>query len=202
MNIVVYDIEIENAVPDQRSQIIPNIRYCNGWHDYQGMGVAVVTAYEYQFDRYRIFFKDNLKDFDALQRTSQVLVGFNSKRFDDLVLACNGVVIDTSKVYDILPELWEAAGLPPVKHRDDFDRKLHGGYNLDAVSYINTGFKKSGSGAMAPVLWQQGKRGEVVDYGLADCWLTKLVFDKVLENGELKDPKSGRRLAMRPPFKV
>lgn len=198
-DIVVYDIEIEKAVPDRREQIIPRIEYCDGWHDFQGMGIAAVTAYEYKHDRYRVFFTDNLREFDKLQKSAEMVVGFNSLRFDDLVLACNGVVIDPAKEYDLLNEIWRAAGIEVPREREDFIPKVHGGYSLDKVSFINTGYHKTGSGAAAPVLWQQGKRGQVVDYGLSDCWLTKLVFDRVLEHGKLIDPKSGQQLLMKEP---
>lgn len=198
-DIVVYDIEIEKAVPDRRDQIIPRIEYCQGWTDFQGMGIAVVTAYEYEHDRYRVFFADNLREFDKLQKSARMLVGFNSSRFDDLVLACNGVVIDPAKELDLLVEIWKGAGIAVPREREDFIPKLHGGYSLDKVAYINTGHHKTGSGAAAPVLWQQGKRGQVVDYGLSDCWLTKLVMDRVLEHGSLKDPKTGKAIEIQVP---
>lgn len=98
-----------------------------------------------------------------------------------------------TKCYDLLRELWAAAGLPPA-----FDGKTHGGYGLDATCEKNFGSRKSGNGGLAPVLWQQGKIGKVIDYCLNDIRMTKQIFDQVLISGTLISPKTGTTLKMRP----
>ncbi len=200
MKILIYDCEIANAVPQRTESIIPNIRYCKGWGDFQGMGIACVTAYDYHLDQYRIFLEDNLNDFAALVDDSDLIVGFNNNRFDDDLVAVNGVVIDPDKTYDILQEIWHAAGHGYVRDRDAFNFKIHGGYSLDAVMNVNFKLKKSGKGAAAPILWQQNKRGQVIDYGLMDTWLTKRCFDRILAAGRLIDPKTGRSLDLAKPM--
>lgn len=200
MKILIYDCEIANAIAHRNEPIIPNINYCKGWDDLQGMGIACVTAYDYSMDQYRVFFEDNLNDLDALVDDSDLIVGFNNNRFDDDLMAVNGIVIDPDKTYDILQEIWYAAGHGYVRRRDAFEFKIHGGYSLDSVAEVNVKVKKSGKGAHAPILWQQNKRGQVVDYGLTDTWLTKKVFDKILTNAKLIDPKSGRSLDLVKPM--
>ena len=168
MKILIYDCEIANAVPQRKDPIIPNIHYCKGWEDFQGMGIACVTAYDYHLEQYRVFLEDNLNDFAALVDDSDLIVGFNNNRFDDDLVAVNGIVIDPEKTYDILQEIWFAAGHGYVRKRDDFEFKVHGGYSLDNVVQVNFKLSKSGKGAAAPILWQQNKRGQVIDYGLTD----------------------------------
>jgi len=200
MKILIYDCEIANAVPQRRESIIPNINYCKGWSDFQGMGIACVTAYDYHLEQYRVFLEDNLNDFAALVDDSDLIVGFNNNRFDDDLVAVNGIVINPDKTYDILQEIWLAAGHGYVRDRDAFEYKIHGGYSLDNVVQVNFKLSKSGKGAAAPILWQQNKRGQVIDYGLTDTWLTKRTFDQILATGQLLAPKTGRTLDLAKPL--
>lgn len=196
MKILIYDCEIANAIASRDEPIIPNVRYCKGFEDFAGMGIACVTAYDYHMDQYRVFFEDNLGDFAALQEESDLIVGFNNNRFDDQLMAANGIEIDEEKTYDILQEIWFAAGHGYMHQHDRFIPKVHGGRSLDAVMEVNFKLRKTGTGARAPVLWQQNKRGQVVDYGLTDTWLTKTCLDSIMKTGNLIDPKTGKRLVM------
>ena len=48
---------------------------------------------------------------------------------------------------------------------------------------------KSGSGANAAILWQQGKEQEVIDYCINDIKLTRELFDLIQDKGEIIDPR-------------
>lgn len=190
---LIYDIEIMKAIPDRNGQRLPGIEYCNGWGDHTNMGVSVICAYDYDTGRYRVFCKDSLAEFASLARASTPIVGFNSVSFDDKVLAANGLVVTTG--YDLLVELWKAAGLAPT-----WGGSSHAGFGLDAVSKANGFSGKTGNGALAPVQWQRGEVGQVIDYCLEDVRQTKQVLDRVLSRGWLFDPRnSGSRLQVRRP---
>ena len=96
--------------------------------------------------------------------------------------------------YDILVEMWIAAGLAPV-----FQMGTHGGFGLDATAARNLGTKKTGSGALAPVSWQRGQIGAVIDYCMEDVRLTRKLLDKILRGGKLLDPRGGGELKLRRP---
>ena len=76
-----------------------------------------------------------------------------------------------------------------------FERDL----NLDALAGMNLGMKKSGHGADAPINWQSGKYGEVIDYCLEDTRITKRLVDKVLRFGSLIDPRTNGKFHIRRP---
>jgi hypothetical protein len=201
MKILIYDTEIANAIPHRREPIIPNIHYAKGWDDYQGMGIACVSAYDYHAGQFRIFLEDNLNDLAALIDDSDLIVGFNNNRFDDDLMAVNGVVFDPEKTYDILQEIWEAAGHGKVLTRDGFNFKVHGGYSLDAVVHVNLNVRKNvAKSQQAPILWQQNKKGTVIDHALTDSVLTKRIFDQILETGSVIDPKTGKKLNLANPL--
>lgn len=187
---LIYDIEIVNAIPVKRKGSEIGIEYCEGWHDHKNMGISCIGVYDYESERYRIFLKDNFDQLNELIKLHNVIVGFNNIRFDNCVMAENGFdlydLIERS--YDILQEIWISVGLS-----GDFS-KAHGGYGLDDVCKANFGIRKTGNGALAPILWQQGKHGEVIDYCLNDVYMTKRLLDRIITTGSIKNPKHPGKL--------
>lgn len=159
------------------------------------MGISVIGVYDYLTDRYRVFLEDNFQEFQKLVAERDCVIGFNSNAFDNLLCEANGLWIPSEKSYDLLVEVWRAAGLGPA-----FSPRTHGGFGLEACSYANFGTAKTGNGALAPIDWQQGRRGNVIDYCLNDVKLTKDLVDKVINAGYLVDPRDGHSLlTMRKP---
>lgn len=186
---LIYDIEIIKAIPSKNEPRIEGIAYCEGWHDHVNMGISVIGCYDYVEDRYRVFCKDNFDDFQLLVNESETIVGFNSLAFDNKVCAANGINVPASKSLDLLVEIWKAAGLS-----ETFQYPTHLGYGLDAVCEANFDRKKTGHGALAPVQWQNGEIGSVIDYCLNDVALTKEIVDEIARSGKLLCPKTTKVL--------
>ena len=176
--------------------VIQDIDYCDGWHDHANMGISVIGAYDYITDRYRVFCKDNFHEFLLLAGDGRdPMVSFNGIGFDNKVLRSAQIDIPDSRCYDILRELWSAVGLGP-----EFNYKTHGGFGLERVGKANFSLSKTGNGAIAPVEWQRGNIGNVVDYCLNDVKLTKMTFDRIVETGGLRNPcDSSHFITMSPP---
>lgn len=192
--ILVYDCEIIKGILGRNDVAIPGIEYCDGWRDFANMGISVIGAYDYEDDRYRVFLADNFDEFQTLVDQRKVIIGFNSLAFDNHLCEANDINVPDSKSWDLLVETWKGAGLGPA-----FQYPSHAGYGLNAVAGANIGQHKSGHGALAPVLWQQGKIGQVVDYCLQDVALTKKLFDRVIQRESLVNPKTGAYLVVRTP---
>jgi len=173
-----YDTEIIRGVLKDGEERLEGIEYCDGWGDHANMGVSVIGGYDYATARFRVFMADNFDDFVKLAG-ERTMIGFNSVRFDDRVCKANGLEVETH--YDLLDELKQ--GIP---HGSTWK-----GLSLDNLSKINFGASKTGHGALAPVLWQQGKVAQVVDYCLEDVRLLKLLIDRVLNLGFVLDPREG-----------
>ena len=196
MTMLVCDVEIASAILGRGEKRREGIKYCQGWKDFVGMGVSTVCCYDYGQDRYRVFCADNMDEFCELMVSHDVIVGFNNISFDNNVLAhvMSGCMTTPPEIikkdlddksYDILVEIWKGAGLSP-----EFRYPSHLGYSLDAIVKVNglaTG--KTGSGALAPVWYQTGQYGRLIDYCLADVWLTKKLLDKIIAKGKLVSPK-------------
>ncbi len=163
---IIIDVEIEKGILGRGEVPIEGIEYCNGWRDFANMGVSVACTYDTDTHLSRAFFKEELLQLQE-HCDGKITAGFNTKRFDLPLLKAHGVEIDSSNHFDMLERIWITLGLDP----DAFYFKTHGGWSLDNITQATFGIGKSGSGAMAPVWWQQGKRGQVVDYCLRDVWL-------------------------------
>ena len=181
---IVYDCEIIRAISSPREPQMAGIEYCNGWHDHANMGISCIGAFDYTEQRYRIFCQDNLQEFQRLVDRADLVVGFNSVGFDNKLCAANGIIIPDEKSYDLLIAVWNAAGLGDV-----FTYPTHVGFGLDAICSANFGASKSGHGALAPIEWQHGNIGNVIDYCINDVRLTVRLLNYVISHGQIKDPR-------------
>ena len=182
---IIYDCEIVNAIQGRDEEMLEGITYCEGWRDFKGMGLSVTCAYEYATDKSYVFMDDNLAEFQKLIDRSTHAITFNGVNFDNHLLAANNINTDALIQYDILREIWKALGFDP----DKFDKSTHGKYGLEACCELNFGLKKSGNGALAPVDWQRGLFGKVINYCADDVHtLTKPLFEKAFVHGYILNP--------------
>ena len=176
---IVLDVEIEKAIPPRaNTPREPDIAYCEGWRDYPNMGIACVCTYELATGLSRVFLREELSQLAQYLR-GRWTAGFNTRRFDNRLLAEHGVTLGDVQHYDMLEAIWRSIGLDP----DRFVPATHGGWSLDAVCGATLGVQKSGDGASAPIWWQRGARGRVIDYCLRDVWLEAALLKFILLNG-------------------
>lgn len=197
MNYLIYDLEIKKGPLGRRESPEPGIEYCQGWTDHGGMGVSCLCAYDSLERRYRVFFEDNRAEFEDLATSRDLLVGFNSIRFDDKVLEAESWLRGGPKRYDILREIWISQGLDP----DSFGYH-HNGFGLDACATAEGLGGKTGHGAQAPKDWQRGRYGSLVDYCLEDVRLTRNLFHLILSEGGFRNPKTGGYMKLRHPLEA
>lgn len=190
MNALIYDCEILRAIPPTKpNKRVPGIEYVEGWHDIQNMGIACICAYDYPTDSYRVFTDGNFGEFTKLVAQREHIIGFNSLSFDDKLCAASMMPVSTT--YDLLVEVWRATN-QPLAYTPGVTRA---GYRLEDLALANLNEGKSGDGATAPVLWQQGRIGQVVDYCLRDVALTRKLFER---RSHLVNPADGKELALAP----
>lgn len=182
---LVYDLEIIKAIRNKKEQKIDGIEYCAGWDDHANMGISVIGVYDYGSERYRVFCKDNMGEFEKLCQKHGTLVSFNGIGFDNKLLKANGIILPEEKCYDILQQIWIGDNLEPM-----FEYPSHIGYGLDKVCSVNLGVKKTGNGALAPVEWQRGEIGKVIDYCLNDVKISKELLDYIILWGRIRSPKN------------
>lgn len=187
MKPLIYDTEIKKAILADGEAPQSGIQYCQGWKDFGGMGIACITAYDVAEARPRIFMEDNLPDFDALAQ-ERTLVGWNNHKFDDRLLEANGIEITPGMSIDIASHCWRAAGFAEGERPT--------GFSLAATLKANGLQGKSGNGAMAPILYQTGRTGELIDYCMTDTLRTLQLYRYIKQAGGLRDPRNGNWLTV------
>ena len=216
-NLLIYDCKIINLIPDKYQTNNPNYSYCQGWYDFNNMGISVIGTWRnfnlinigvknflipIPWGKYEVFInpnslipafegKNRVEDFVTFYKLYLIcdrLIGFNSVAFDDSLCKANGMTAIKTD-FDLLREVRIASNQPL-----DFVRgKTRGGYNLQNLALTNLGKGKTVRGELAPVLWQFGRKQEVIDYCLNDVKLLKQLYFRFI-NGLLKDPHSGKLL--------
>lgn len=199
---IVYDCEIINCIPPKDGELDPSLNYCLGWDDFEGMGISVVGVAVVQphYASYRSYVLDPKVNpnafgdyFDLRSLLSyETVIGFNSESFDDNLIATNGILGKLEsriKSRDLLKAIRLAAF-----GSDRWQDTPRGySYGLDKIAKVNGLGSKTGSGELAPKLWQKGQYQEVIDYCINDVALTVQILDLAME-GELIDPNNGKVL--------
>jgi hypothetical protein len=200
--VIIIDVEIKKAILGRNETPLPDIEYCGGWRDFAGMGISCVCTYDIVTHLSRVFLEEDLGELFGYLRDKPT-AGFNTKRFDIPLLAHHWLALGTVKDrdsigsphYDILEQIWLALGLNP----DKFNPRTHGGWGLDAVCQATLGIAKIGHGALAPVWWQQGKCGKVIDYCLNDVWMEGSLLLHIINNHSITRDPNGCPISVLPP---
>ena len=186
---IIYDTEIQNLIPPKDGNLNPKFKYCKGWNDYIGMGLACAVIYDVIRQKYHVFDEYEIDDLQNRLEKTDLVVGFNNLKFDNNLLAVYDINIPKEKSYDILAEVARAAKTP----------NSFSGLSLDSICSVNFNTSKSGDGADAPKLYQRGCWGALFNYCLADVHLTKKVLDRIIETGHIINPRNNRWIRVRRP---
>lgn len=203
-SIVVFDIEVLNIPEARTEKRLPGYSYANGFTDFNGLGIALICAFDYFTEDYLVFtsHKDKNSDytlnvFASLVMNRDYCVGFNNLNFDNNLMETAGHQLRPRvSHYDILAEVWKANGLDPKRYA----RETHAGYGLDALAKVNLKEGKTSTAAGAPAMYQDGHLSSVINYCLRDVKLTKRLLDIIIDDRQLISPVDGSILTINCPF--
>ena len=182
MRILTYDIEIKRAIlngqpADEFEQRYPGIEYVNTFQDFDRMGIGCLCALDSESPLPLIYDEHNVKDFQQAVNNADAVVTYNGEGFDHRVLQASGVIVPITKSFDLLRVIKDACGFR---------------FSLDAMAEKNLKIRKTDSGKLAPILWQQGQHARVINYCLNDCLMTYELYALAKKQGFLVTPKGGR----------
>jgi len=196
---IVYDVETIRPIINKNMKTDPKYQYATGWDDYNGMGISVACFYDYDLGDIITLTKEDFDNPDQRQALQTlidkagVISGFNIKKFDNNLLLAHGISVPAYKCYDLLENIWFAAGLNPL----NYDKRTHGGYSLEKVLAVNfSDVQKTMNGVHAPFMWQDGKHQEVIEYCKNDVMVEKALLDLVFTQGGIIDPKTKKFIKM------
>ncbi|HSI20118.1 MAG TPA: ribonuclease H-like domain-containing protein [Verrucomicrobiae bacterium] len=158
-DIIVYDIETK----DTFQQI--------GTRDPRRLHISLIGMYSYRDDEYLSFTEDELPQFFRRLEDCDLIIGFNNKGFDDLVVSAMFPEITKVPSFDILEQVHKSLGFR---------------IKLDNIAGATLGYGKSGDGLKAVRLYAEGKIEELREYCMDDVKITREVYDFAKRNGFLK----------------
>ena len=142
-----------------------------GWNRADLMKVSCAVLYDSMGDEYFEFTEDGVVDLVRRLQQYHLVVGFNIKRFDYLVLS-GYTNFDFKKI-------------PTLDILEDIHRRLGYRLSLDHLSSITLGEKKTADGLQALRWWKQGRIREIIEYCKADVKITKDLYVYGKEKGYL-----------------
>lgn len=167
MTLLFWDIELEKSVEGH-----------GGWPGaLRGdCGISVISIYDSSTARYYLYDSKNLDAAVEHLNTADLLIGFNSVKFDTVVTqAVTGRYI-TVQQYDLLQAIYDTLG-HKVK-----------GWKLDEVSQRTLGIGKTDAGEFATVLAGKGEWGKLFTYCMHDVALCVELWNHMVDGLPLKDP--------------
>jgi len=146
-------------------------REVGGWHRADRMRVSCVVVYDSKIDAYVEYLEDQVPQLIEHLEKLDLVVGFNTRRFDYQVLSgYGGFYAEKLATLDILEHVHRTLGFR---------------LSLNHLSKVTLGIEKSADGLQALKWWKEGRLREIVDYCRKDVEITKRLFDYGRENGYL-----------------
>ncbi len=142
-----------------------------GWHRADRMGISCGVIYDSQKNIFTEYTEDQISRLIEDLKKFELIVGFNIKRFDFLVLkGYSDFDFTTLNTLDILED---------IHH--------HLGFRLSLAHLVQEtlGTTKTGDGLQALQWWQEGRVREIIDYCKMDVKLTRDLFLFGRQNGYL-----------------
>lgn len=188
-NIVVFDVECK---------LSPGVD-CR-WEEYDKMGISVAVLFDYKTMDYTVHTDRNMFDLFMRLMSADLIVGFNIEKFDipllygtiDVLIKKTGRTIQkdvhlTGEIYDMYLYSRAATGWTPDQHYPKglkLDNHLIGTFGIDSV--------KTMDGAMAPRLFKENKKVELINYCIADVRRERDLFEYIVGTGEVITDTFGR----------
>ena len=167
---VVFDVETRRSAAE-----------VGGWHKAGQMGVSVAVLYDSLADDYFSYSQDELPALFERLRAADLVVGFNSLRFDYAVLA------------PFAP--YELRGLPGLDLLQRVQERLNYRISLNNLGQASLGEPKSADGLQALQWWKEGRYEEIAAYCRKDVDLTHRLYLFGLREGYLLfSNKAGQRV--------
>jgi len=143
-----------------------------GWGKIRDMRMSVGVTYNTARGDYKIYGEKQVNDLIEELRRADLVVGFNSLRFDYEVLMGHNPFFDPEQVrtLDMLVELQKT-----LQHR----------LSLDSIATATLGVEKTSEGLQAIRWFKEGRLLDIAEYCCFDVKITKMVHEYGLAHKQL-----------------
>lgn len=157
---VVFDLETQRSAQE-----------VGGWHNARKMGVSVGVVYDSGLDDFLVFGEERMDELLQALTQADLVVGFNSLRFD----------------YEVLRGYtkFDFSTLPTLDMLDHIKARLGVRLSLDTLGSATLNAAKTADGLQALEWWKQGRIEEITRYCTADVAITRDLYLFGRDNGYL-----------------
>jgi DEAD/DEAH box helicase domain-containing protein len=160
-NVVYFDLETQKSAEE-----------VGGWHNIREMRMSVGVTYSTARGEYRIYGEPDVNHLIEELRRADLVVGFNSQRFDYAVLQGHNDFFDAEQV-------------PTLDLMVDLQSKLQHRLSLDSVAQATFGVEKTSEGMQAIRWFREGKLMNIAEYCCFDVKITKMVHEYGMTNRQI-----------------
>ncbi len=161
MDTLVFDIETKNFFTD------PEV----GWDNFDALKISVVGVYSYVQNKYFCYTEHEMDQLADLFRGASRVVGFSSNRYDIPVLHRHFAKLANTEGLDLLRK-------DSIDLLEEVELAMGRRISLEKLAQANLGLGKSGDGAHAIELYNEGRIDELKSYCLKDVEITKALFEQ------------------------
>ena len=155
---IYFDLETQNSADD-----------VGGWSNISLMKLAVAVTYSTKNNEYSVYLEKDVQGLVNQLKTADLVVGFNVKRFDYVVVApYTDVSLDKLPTLDMLGDIYRTLGFR---------------VSLDTIASATLGEKKLADGLQSVRWYKEGKIDEIIEYCKKDVEITRRIHEYGCQNG-------------------
>jgi DEAD/DEAH box helicase domain-containing protein len=157
---LVVDLETQNLVQD-----------VGGWGNIDKLKISIACAYDSKTDQFLTFRENEISKLNDLCE-DRLVVGYNVRGFDLIILKAYGLNLEKLDVFDIMYDVQTLTRQKFLK------------LEVLAQGTLNAG--KSADGLMAVEWWKTGEIDKIIQYCKQDVQVTRDIFQYGRKNGIVK----------------
>ena len=157
---LVVDLETQNLVQD-----------VGGWGNIDKLKISIGCAYDSKTDQYLSFKEDEISKLNDLCE-ERLVVGYNIRGFDLIILQAYGLNLSRLDVFDLMYDVQTLTRQKFLK--------------LETLAQGTLNVGKSADGLLAVEWWKKGEIDKIIEYCLQDVKVTREVFEYGRKNGHVK----------------
>ncbi len=157
---LVVDLETQNLVQD-----------VGGWGNVDQLKISVACAYDSKTNEMLTFLENEIDQLNALCE-QRLVVGYNIRGFDLIIMQAYGLDLKGLDVFDIMYDLQTLTRQKYLK--------------LETVAQGTLNAGKSADGLMAVEWWKKGEIDKIIHYCKQDVKVTADIFEYGRKNGLVK----------------
>ena len=157
---LVVDLETQNLVQD-----------VGGWGNIDKLKISIACAYDSKTDQFLTFRENEISKLNDLCE-DRLVVGYNVRGFDLIILKAYGLNLEKLDVFDIMYDVQTLTRQKFLK--------------LETLAQGTLNAGKSADGLMAVEWWKTGEINKIIQYCQQDVQVTRDIFQYGRKNGIVK----------------